>query len=289
MRAKPFNTLKGDAFFSGEWLVYVNRASEDFDVPLHNHDFVEIAFVAEGAGFHHIGDRVHPVRKGDLIFIPIGVPHVFRPSAADKAKHPLTVYNCVLSPKLLERLEGFVSDPAAKRFIASLSEPGGGDFQLTDADDTLARLMLILHREYSLPKAATADYLNALLLQLLLVMLRLKHRAPSPAARKFTSFDRLLSYMDQNPAEDLSLSRLSAISPWSERHLRRLFLSHTQQSFNSYLQALRVRKSCELLRTTPHKIGSIAEMVGYRDNAAFLAVFKRLVGQTPSEYRKSFP
>ena len=282
----PIHTLKGDYFFHHNRLVYVNRASEDFEVPVHDHDFIEFAFIAEGTGFHHVGGQVHPIHRGQLFCIPIGTPHVFRPASADVAKHPLTVYNCVFSPALLGRLAAFVTDPRLARFIGELRDGASPYFYLSDTDDTIERLMLAMHREFSMPRGASSDYLDTLLIQLFIVVQRLKHDAPSASVRKFTQFDHLLSYMEQHLAEPLSLRSLAEISRWSERHLQRLFRQHTEQSFNSYLQALRIQKSCELLRSTALKIGSIAETVGYRDTASFLSVFKRIVGTTPSEYRR---
>jgi len=285
----PIHTLKGDYLFLHDRLVYVNRASEDFEAPVHDHDFIEFAFVAEGTGFHHIDGQVHPIRKGQLFHIPIGVPHVFRPAYVDVAKHPLTVYNCVFSPSLLGRLAGFVSETQLVQFISDLRDGSVSYFYLPDADDSIERLVLAMHREFSMPRAASSDYLDTMLIQLLIVVHRLRQHAPSSSTRKLTQFDHLLSYMEQHLAEPLSLQRLATLSRWSERHLQRLFRQHTEQSFNSYLQALRIQKSCELLRSTGHKIGSIAEMVGYKDNASFLSVFKRIAGMTPNEYRKAAP
>jgi len=295
MNNKPFLTLKGDSFFSGGALIYVNRASEDFSVPLHNHDFVEFSYIAEGSGFHHVGDEVHPVRKGLLTCIPIGVAHVFRPSSADLSKHPLTVYNCVLSPRLLERLAEFVADPGVKKFLVSLSRGEHPYFFLHDADDFFEKLLLSMHREFAMPKEAFRDYMDALLLQFVVSVTRRKGAPPdaspsdfpSAADNRFRQFEDLLSYMDRHLDEELTLARLSAVSRWSERHLRRLFLERTEQSFLRYLQTIRVHRSCELLRTTSHKIGAIAEMVGYRDAPSFLAVFKRTLGVTPGAYRKA--
>jgi len=284
----PMQTLKGDYFFHHDRLVFVNRASEDFEAQVHDHDFFEFAYVAEGTGFHHVDGQVHPIHKGQICFIPVGIPHVFRPASTDVARHPLTVYNCILSPKLLDKLERFVADPELKRFIGEMREESVPYFHLPDADDAIERLMLAMHREFTLPREAASDYLDTLLIQLLIVVRRLQNRSPSSTARKFTQFDHLLSYIEQHLDEPLSLHRLATISRWSERHLQRLFRRHAEQSFNDHLQAMRIQKSCELLRSTSIKIGSIAGMVGYRDNASFLSVFKRIVGTTPSEYRKTF-
>ncbi|WP_256758935.1 AraC family transcriptional regulator [Cohnella sp. WQ 127256] len=280
-------TLKGEGLFHDDLLLYINRVTENFTAPVHDHDFIEFAYIAEGNGFHHINNDVHEVRKGQIFFIPIGIPHVFRPVSTDSNKHSLIVYNCIFPPQLLLKLSGFTSDHKIKLLISAIHEGNMTYFYLTDPSDTIEKLFLTLHREYALPREGSTEFLNTLLLQLLILIHRLKQQPESNSTRQLTQFDHLLTYMEQNLSQELSLKHLSAISRWSERHLQRLFARYTEQSFVSFLQSLRVQKSCELLRNTPFKISAIAEMVGYKDISSFLAVFKRVAGMTPSEFRKS--
>ncbi|WP_219641184.1 AraC family transcriptional regulator [Cohnella sp. CFH 77786] len=283
-------TFHGDElFFRHDLSVYVNRADENFAVPLHDHDFVEIAFVTEGSGFHHIGERVCRVAKGELFVIPIGVPHVFRPSAADAAKHPLAVYNCVISPRLLHQIHPNIKDETFGDFIRSLDRDDCPGYSLQDPGDELDKLFQALHREYTLRRQGSVDYLNALVIQLLITVHRLILAEPSVEGTQEphpAPFIRVLQYLDQHIEEELTMSRLAQVSGYSERHLRRLFHMHTGQSLQRYRQNLRIEKSCVLLRNTDLKIGTVAEQVGYRDIDTFTALFKRCVGKTPGEFRK---
>ncbi|MFC5470691.1 helix-turn-helix domain-containing protein [Cohnella suwonensis] len=284
---RSVQTFKSEHFFDDGFPLYVNRATETFHIPLHDHDFIEFAYVAEGGGFHHIDGEVREAAKGQLIFIPIGTSHVFRPASTNPDKQALIVYNCLFSPRLLEKLAGIASDPALLADLRLMQDGRLSSYTLRDADDAIGKLFLQLHREYSLPRQGTNDFLCALLLQLLVVALRARSDAPSPASRKFDRFDQLLAYMESHMAEPLTLSRLARVSLWSERHLQRLFLRHADQPFHLYLQSMRIRRSCELLRHTPLKIAAIAEEVGYKDIASFLSAFKNHAGQTPSAYRKA--
>lgn len=56
--------------------MYVNRATESFELLEHSHDFVEVSYISEEKGYHFIDDQVVTVQKGDLFFIPAGVSHV---------------------------------------------------------------------------------------------------------------------------------------------------------------------------------------------------------------------
>ncbi|WP_373229253.1 helix-turn-helix domain-containing protein [Cohnella sp.] len=283
---RSIETYKGEYFFRDTLLLYINRSTEDFHVALHDHDFLEIAYVAEGSGFHYLQNEVHKVHKGQLFFIPIGISHVFRPPSSDTAKHPLIVYNCVISPLLLSKIADFSTDLKVAEYIQHLKSGDVAYFSYTDAGDRAEKLFLSMHREYTLSQSGSSDYLYALLLQLLIVIYRFKQDSKELPEPKPTPFAHLLSYMDQNSHTELSLAHLSQISRWSERHLQRLFKQHTGQTFNACLQSLRIQKSCELLRSSQQKISSISETVGYKDLDSFNSVFKRITGMTPSQYRK---
>lgn len=306
----PIATFKGETFFPRDLLIFVNRVKEDFDLPLHNHDFLEITYVAEGVGFHHIGGQVHKVRKGDLNIIPVGVPHVFRPAAPDPAKHPLAVYNCVVSPRLLEQLDSLITDRDIAAFMQNLHLGEARHYASSEAEEMLDRLFLTLHHEFALPRTGSADLLHALLLQLLITIYRCtedgkvggkgasagadvpilssNENAPLPPHTGKESFFRLLAELDRFYHEDVTLAYLARTSGYSERHLQRLFQRHTGQSFRRYRQSRRIEHSCELLKRSGLKIEDIADKVGYKDADAFASVFKRYTGLAPNDYRKQF-
>ncbi|CAM4500590.1 AraC family L-rhamnose operon transcriptional activator RhaR [Paenibacillus endophyticus] len=282
----PLETYRGEHYFQNNQLLYINRAAESIMSPYHDHDFLECVYITEGEGYHHIGDQVHKVRKGQVFFIPIGISHVFRPLSSSKTNNPLSVFNCVFSPLLLHKLNAFASDYRSMQFIADMEGGRCPYYSCMDTNDQYEKLFLAMHREFELPRTGSADYLHSLLLQLLIMLQRsMEDSSPEPAPRQ-TAFSLLLNELDQHYGEELTLTKLAMASGWSERHLQRLFLQYTKQSFHRYLQNIRIQKSQELLRGSTLKISMIAEMVGYKDIHSFNALFKRCTGMTPSVYRK---
>ncbi len=279
-------TLHGESFFRDDVLLYINRADEDYKVPMHNHDFLEIAYVAEGVGFHHIGGDVLKAQKGDLYVIPIGMPHVFRPTAGDVAKHPIAVYNCTVSTRLLDRIVPLLSDRSLAAFVSSLYCDEPRLLSLPGAGEHAEKLFYSLHREYMQLREGYADYLHTLLIQLLITVFRLTESRLNPSGTtRATPFFELLQYLDRHTGEELTLSDLAVRFTYSERQLQRLFKQHTGQTFVRYRQGRRIEKSCEWLRNPELKISAVAEYVGYKDRDTFVAVFKRYMGITPSQFR----
>lgn len=67
-------------------------------------------------------------------------------------------------------------------------------------------------------------------------------------------------------------------------YLFRLFKNATGMPISSYLIAFRVRRACELMKTSELSIKSIAFSVGYGDQLYFSKVFKKATSLTPTEY-----
>jgi quercetin dioxygenase-like cupin family protein len=56
------------------------------NTPHHSHWFEHQNYVVEGEGTVTIGDTVYPVKPGDVIFVPGGVPHQYRSAGAAPLK-----------------------------------------------------------------------------------------------------------------------------------------------------------------------------------------------------------
>ncbi|QNK60113.1 helix-turn-helix domain-containing protein [Paenibacillus sp. PAMC21692] len=283
---KTTETLRGNYFFKQDELIHVNRNDENFVGPFHDHDFLEIAYIVEGEGFHHIGESVQKVRKGELFYLPIGISHVFRPKSTSGQK--LVVINCLFSHSLMPKLIAFASEKQTVDFLWRMRDGLLGNYSVRDRNDRFERLFQSMFEQYSTPAPGCEDMLHALLFQLVVEL----HRSMSESEKtdqslpKEAAFQDLLHYLRNNCEQELTLSHLAHLSGFSARHLQRLFHQHTGQSWFKYWQSVRVRRSSELLLRTSDKIQHIAEAVGYKDIHSFNTVFKRLTGLTPSQYRK---
>lgn len=277
--------FKSDTFLQNNHHLLVSRYTEDFNVPFHSHDFIEYCYVAQGRGFHHIEHESIPVRKGMLFAIPVGTSHVFRPASPDLLEDPLIVYNCLFDTHMVNQMSVILQDPLFQEHLASLGNSISSYFSVIDQDGSIENIMLNLYREMFVSAIGSRAMLRTLLCQLVVAVYRLKYADADKSTREVADFAQVIQYLENNFNESITLNDLARVSRWSNRHLQRMFHRHTGQSFGSFLQNLRIHKSCALLRGTSHKISVIAELVGYRDIDSFNNVFKKIVGQTPKEYR----
>ena len=71
----------------------------------------------------------------------------------------------------------------------------------------------------------------------------------------------------------------------SKYYLCRIFKESIGVSFISYLNTIRIKAACELLRTEDLFLSEVAIRCGFNSTPYFCKVFKDEKGVSPSEYR----
>lgn len=100
-------------------------------------------------------------------------------------------------------------------------------------------------------------------------------------------FFEMLQYIDQNYAQHLSLKELCSKFYINMSYCCELFQKNKSMTFSQYLTDVRISKACELLKYHHNTVAEACELVGYKDYFYFNKVFKKKMGCTPAEYRKS--
>ena len=85
---------------------------------------------------------------------------------------------------------------------------------------------------------------------------------------------------------DVSLSALAADAGLSRFHFCRAFKESTGLSPHAWLRQHQLERAMTMLRDTDESVVSIAIALGYGSQTAFAAAFKRLTGETPSDWRR---
>jgi AraC-like DNA-binding protein len=95
--------------------------------------------------------------------------------------------------------------------------------------------------------------------------------------------------MDRAYAERLDIPRLASIAHVSEAHFIRTFRATFGETPHRYLQRRRVERAMFLLRATEESVTRISLDVGFASLGTFSRTFRDIVGESPSEYRRSHP
>lgn len=99
---------------------------------------------------------------------------------------------------------------------------------------------------------------------------------------------RVQHWLQATLAKDIALTALAAQAKLEERTFLRRFQKATGMTTTEYCQRLRVGRAREMLQFGTASIDRLAWEVGYNDPGAFRKVFTRIVGLSPSEYRRRF-
>lgn len=99
---------------------------------------------------------------------------------------------------------------------------------------------------------------------------------------------KALDHLERHHRDQGALAGAVARAGLAERTLKRRFRAATGTTLIEHLQALRVEEAKRLLEAGGLPVDEISHAVGYEDASFFRRLFKRLVGLTPSEYRRMF-
>lgn len=97
---------------------------------------------------------------------------------------------------------------------------------------------------------------------------------------------KMKKYIKEHYQEQLELSEIAENFNFNYHYLSSYFNKHTKEGFSGYLNKIRIEKACELLRKGDMSISQISAAIGYSDHSYFCRVFKKMIGNTPSSYKR---
>nr|MBA2288610.1 helix-turn-helix transcriptional regulator [Ktedonobacteraceae bacterium] len=214
---------------------------------------------------------------GSLTILPAGAPGTWHLEREGEVRHlhlylpPSLVHRVAaeadINPDTVELIDVIgVRDPQAEAiahsFLAELRSEGLGGRLYTES---LANLLVIhLLRHYSSMK-------------------QLPQARHSGLAR--TTLKRVITYIEDHLAEDLTLADLASVVSLSPYHFAHLFKGSTGLAPHQYVIQCRVERAKLLLSTTDWPLTYIAHMAGFANESHMARHFKRLTGLTPRRYR----
>lgn len=110
---------------------------------------------------------------------------------------------------------------------------------------------------------------------------------PSEHIPKEPALARSIRYIHSSYHTDIRIPELAKMENISHSHYIVLFKKRYGLSPTAYIVNLRLNIACDFLKTTDMSVKQIASSVGYEDPHFFSKLFKRHVGVSPQQYRKT--
>ena len=267
-----------------EGSAYINRCTVSAKTVYHSHNFVEIAYVANGSGVHIVNGIQHNTSKGDIFLINYDIPHEFISNG-----DPLLIYNCIFTPSYFNKALG-----ASRNFfditdhflLNNLYTNLPTDYIFTTARGSESNHILNIYermlREFTEKQIGYRDIMRGYVIELLVIICRLKLCVDSGKTQKMLE---VLEHINVHYKENIKVEDLAAVAGFSSSHFRRIFKSLTGKTLSLYIQTLRVQEACELLKNKEMSVEQVAEAVGYSDMKHFYTVFKRITCKLPKAFR----
>jgi AraC family transcriptional regulator len=251
-----------------------------FQPPLTHHSFLLFLRTPKEFEARYEGiSRAVPPPPGSVLMVPAGSPARWRWGRHSDSLHVF------LEPGLVARVaaEAFGLDPAR----VSLPPLDGLDHP------PLRAAMLAVNDELT-AGAAGGRLAAESLANLLAVHLLRNASAPRPPDRRTYNalppgkLRAVVEYVEGHLDAGLTLEQMAAAAHLSPYHFARRFKAATGLPPHQYLIARRVERARHLLHQDPDlSLAEVAACSGFSDQSQFTHHFKRLVGVTPGQFRRS--
>ncbi|WNQ13142.1 AraC family transcriptional regulator [Paenibacillus aurantius] len=248
----------------------------------HSHATFELFYVLDGGRCFFVNDTIHALQKGDLMLIS---PHdLHRTSSSDAPKCERILINFS---------ESFIRPEIARASVDLIPKNKSPFYRFPINEQTaIAEILHQMLQECETRGAGFETYVRSLLIKLLLQMYRYEHKENQVNLTKahpmHQKISEIASYLGEHGQHNLSLKEVAHTFYISPAYLSRIFLKITGFKFKEYVLLVRVRRAQRLLRETKLPIGLIAEKAGFEHTSHFNVVFKKLTGDTPGDYRKTY-
>jgi AraC-like DNA-binding protein/mannose-6-phosphate isomerase-like protein (cupin superfamily) len=286
--------------------VFVRTFHRGYQFGPHRHDFVELNYVRDGAGFISFGGRAVQLRTGDCLVIFPNHSHYFEASPGSGATLVQISFSISGLPPLQsrERLElGFLN----------LLQSGGAPCMKFPARQEIPDCITAIGREINDQRPRKGLYLRIKMLELLVLLSRAGQpadldsrvasmagqtgpaagqtgqatgQAEAAAGQEISKAGLAARLIREGMGAAMDLDDIAARCGLGARGLRKAFAKAYGLSPVQYLTAIRLQKAEILLAETELTLADIAEESGFSSDAYLSRVFARERGLGPKNYRK---
>ncbi len=258
----------------------------------HTNEFWEIAYVYEGQGQVISNKQTKQIISGQFLVIAPGTTYSLRsPSKKDGAI--VRVCKCIFTSEYFERIfncYSSISDISNYELYKLFC--GGKAFILHLSDDrrnNIEHLVWLIAHEYSHYTTGSGAVMEHAMISLFVCLSRLYENQVNKfeETAKNNTIDDLKDYMKTNFGYKITLEDLAEHFHLSREHISRYFKKYTGKTVSRFLLEVRIERAKSKLGTTLIPVSDIAEYCGYSSMSNFQKSFKKVTGQTPSEYRRT--
>jgi len=267
-----------DSFSPNILYIFKRKFTHNDKSSYHCHDFVSFIYVMSGACAYKVDGVLYSVAKGDLIICNSGVHH--------ERIVPL-------EEEVLEFHLGFSNFKCDNLQYNHIIPPGTAPVvKLGLYEQEFLKCLSDIFYEQSKNEPGTQLILKSIVMKLIVTVLKAifeEEHESSGNYINFESYDKsyivssIISFIDENYMNDISLNKLSQNTYLSAAYVSKLFKEETGETPINYLIKKLLSKAHEMLKQGLLPVKEIAKLVGYEDAYHFSKLFKKYYGISPSK------
>lgn len=253
--------------------------NDEKPMSMHIHDSYEIYFSISGGKQFLIDNRFYDIRPGDIFFINQFESHYL--TQIDQQVHERILVS--IYPDFIKNLSTAYTDLDYCFHTRGIPSP----HRLRLSEEDQKRFIYFIHR-LSTTTGFGADITERAIFSEMMVFLNKKFYGQGKQEKKaplsyHSQVDDILTYINQNIQNPLTIEDLSNHFYLSTSYLCRIFKSTTGMTINKYITAKRISLSKSLLAEGA-SVSETCERCGFNDYSNFLKAFTKAVGISPKKY-----
>ena len=277
MKVLPFRIPKPDH----DALIYQEDRELIFYDKLHQHEEIQVSYIAEGGGTLIVGDTINYYQKGDILAIGSNLPHVFK---SDTSTNKRSIMWTLFFSKTAFGNHFFELEEL--RELKTFFKKVDYGFKVSSKSNKLKILFTQLNESSKFQRFI-------ILLDILKMLSKSKSQPLSSFIydKKYTDIEgkRMRDVMDftmQNYHRQISLDDIAKVSAMTKNAFCKYFKKRTNKSFFKFLNELRVENACKILLSDQNlSIPEIADKSGFNNISNFNRQFKSIKQISPSAFR----
>lgn len=262
------------------------RRSYGADVDeLHFHNYMEVGICYEGCGESVLRERRERFRKGSMVIVPPNYPHTNNSDGGGVAYWEW-IYLDIES--VLQDMKEISFSKLDADYILNVLYEEALFFQQEEYP-RLSEIIRDIRRESAKKAYMYREKLKGLLQMFVVELLRIRNISDEMPRKSPRSFQiaPALDYLREHYNEDIRIRDLARVCNVSESHFRRIFQECMNMTPGDHVNVIRIREATRLLLKSHATMEEVAYRVGYGNVSTFNRNFKKMLGVTPYQWKRS--
>ncbi len=281
---KEFNSCKAsiDSCLESKTFALAHLYKDEKPMNMHIHDCYEIYYSKSGGKQFLIDNRFYSISPGDIFFINQYESHHL--TQIDKEIHERIVIS--IHPEYLKQLSTSSTDLNLCFFSRNNIRQHKLSLNTEEQKRFLYYIHMICHASgYGKDLLEQTAFVELMVFLNGLFNKNCHNEYLERDASSHIQVDKILSYINQNIRNPLTIEELSEHFYLSSSYICRIFKSVTGTTINKYITARRITIAKALL-TEGASVIQACEECGYNDYSNFFKAFTKAVGISPKKYAK---